>query len=517
MTKEELLSHFGQLDLTEMQHKEADKFQPVYFFVTDKTKIAKCSLCGKTFETEGRAHMSFSKCPHCQSCGLVVHVWRYKNNYLRNLRRNVMTYWLDRSVEDPDIITCRAIYSMYEVYKDELKVSVVRFTDAYYIFVPGKGGCSVTSKYRWNPDYDSDEDALDNPVMLRKSCTSRHNIYNNRFTIDKLVEVQPPSKGWWQEVSEGTSLQYVCDFYSKYLAKSDRFIELMDKLAAWPLSMEQLGKIGFDKILVKVVEGRIGPFRAFNMRGKNLRQMLRVNVTKADLAYIGGGEFPMDVYQKWVALKKTAKGKDLSLQFFSENFRYCNFTELASVMQYVSYERIIFYLEKQNKKYPKVRHDLNLYTDYIADCRQLELDISSKEVLFPDNLSESHTNLAAQVVCKANEKLNKKYRKRYKKLVEEYAYSGEVYSVVVPDDVTDLVREGNIQHICVGRYMERVANGRTDVVYIRRNTEKETPFCTMEIKDGSIVQVRAKFNGVPPDDAMAFVKTFEHEKLGKAV
>ncbi len=523
MTKEELLTHFGDLGLTELQQKEADMFQPVYFFAKNKSFVT-CSKCGAQFEMDAYKHLAEHICPHCGSSGHVVHPWRYRNRYVLNLRRNVMNYTLGRSVLDPNVITCRAVYSMYEVYKEDkesdksdLKVETVRFTDAYYIFIPGEGGYCVNSDYRWYPDYGVVADTVNNPMSLRKSCTSRHNMYSIRYQPTKSVEVYLPLPEEWRRVSKGTPMQYACDFYAKELAHSRKPIELMNRIATWPLSMEQLGKIGFKYFIVRSVEETLGLCKAFNMRGQNLRAMLRVNVSKADLAYIRGGEFSMNVYQSWVSLKKRAKGRNLSLQYFNEHFRHCNFTALSEALDDTPLERIIAYLEKQDKKYPNSRNDLNLYADYIADCVKLKIDLSQKANLFPGNLRAMHGNLSDQIVCEANEKLNKKYKKRYKKLVSEYAYSDEAYSIVVPDRITDLIREGKIQHICVGTYMEKVADGCTDVVYIRRNEELDAPFCTMEIRDGAIVQVRAKCNGVPPEDTMAFVKEFENEKLRKAV
>ncbi len=84
-----------------------------------------------------------------------------------------------------------------------------------------------------------------------------------------------------------------------------------------------------------------------------------------------------------------------------------------------------------------------------------------------------------------------------------------------PDRVSDLIREGKVQHICVGMYVDRVAKGETDVVYIRKNNAINASFCTMEITDGVIIQVRAKHNGKPPEDTMEFVEKFRREKLEK--
>ena len=91
------------------------------------------------------------------------------------------------------------------------------------------------------------------------------------------------------------------------------------------------------------------------------------------------------------------------------------------------------------------------------------------------------------------------------------------FMIIVPDRVADLIREGTEMHNCVGGYIDRVANGDTCVVYIRKADALNESFGTMEIdKAGKrIIQARGKFNKDLPPEAQAFVKAFEEAKIKK--
>ena len=72
-----------------------------------------------------------------------------------------------------------------------------------------------------------------------------------------------------------------------------------------------------------------------------------------------------------------------------------------------------------------------------------------------------------------------------------------------------------MMHNCVAGYKDRVALGKTQVVYIRKEEDMDTSFGTMEIspENEEIIQARGKYNRNLPGEADAFVKKFEHDVL----
>ena len=106
------------------------------------------------------------------------------------------------------------------------------------------------------------------------------------------------------------------------------------------------------------------------------------------------------------------------------------------------------------------------------------------------------------------------YIKAKEKLEEKYSYQADGYAIIIPPNVEDFTREGLEMHNCVGGYKKRVADGSTQVVYIRKLDDMDKSFGTMEISTReTIIQARGKYNKDLPEDAEAFVEKFEHEIL----
>src|SRR5690606_22820799 len=87
------------------------------------------------------------------------------------------------------------------------------------------------------------------------------------------------------------------------------------------------------------------------------------------------------------------------------------------------------------------------------------------------------------------------------------AYEKDEFSIVLPEDTTDLVREGSTLHHCVASYIKRIVSGDCFIVFLRQTNQKEKPFYTIEVRDGKVVQARGYANKKLTDPkAKAFLK-----------
>lgn len=57
-------------------------------------------------------------------------------------------------------------------------------------------------------------------------------------------------------------------------------------------------------------------------------------------------------------------------------------------------------------------------------------------------------------------------------------------------------------------YAERIAKGETTILFVRKEAEPVTPYFTMEVRDGKVIQLRGKCNCPPKKDVIAFEKAF---------
>lgn len=86
--------------------------------------------------------------------------------------------------------------------------------------------------------------------------------------------------------------------------------------------------------------------------------------------------------------------------------------------------------------------------------------------------------------CNLNE--FKKQTTKWKK----WEYFNSEFSVIAPEHPADLSVEGTTLHHCVKNYIDKVAEGKTNILFIRKTEELDKPFFTVEISNsGTIEQV----------------------------
>lgn len=98
------------------------------------------------------------------------------------------------------------------------------------------------------------------------------------------------------------------------------------------------------------------------------------------------------------------------------------------------------------------------------------------------------------------------------KSYKNFQKKGNRYSILIPTSIENLIEEGNALNHCVGSYVDRVINGSSKILFVRRNEELNKPFVTFELnKNDDLVQIRGKSNSTPIKEVIDFV----NERLGK--
>ncbi len=77
----------------------------------------------------------------------------------------------------------------------------------------------------------------------------------------------------------------------------------------------------------------------------------------------------------------------------------------------------------------------------------------------------------------------------------------------------DIVREGKVLRHCVASYIEKVASGKTTIVFLREKNRIDEPFYTIEVMGEKIVQVKGFANKNANDEIMEFVSEWKKAKL----
>lgn len=103
-----------------------------------------------------------------------------------------------------------------------------------------------------------------------------------------------------------------------------------------------------------------------------------------------------------------------------------------------------------------------------------------------------------------NEARFKHARDSYKK----FLFEDETFTLRLPDNNDDFVKEGIALHHCVASYTNAFLENRSAILFIRNKDNPDVPYYTMEVnpKTRKIVQVKGKHNTQPPKEVNAFVK-----------
>lgn len=169
------------------------------------------------------------------------------------------------------------------------------------------------------------------------------------------------------------------------------------------------------------------------------------------------------------------------------------------------FNRLQNYLVKQKRS-------LRYYDDYINMLHEIGNHSDEDMVLFPKNLEAEHDKLVGIInALKQEEEL--KLEKREKVLMQEissrlkkYEYKNNEYQVVAPNELKDIVDEGIELSHCVGskHYLDKHKKGEETIMFVRKASDKSTPFYTMTFVDSKnkVTQIHGKGNEVTDEDPL---------------
>lgn len=90
-----------------------------------------------------------------------------------------------------------------------------------------------------------------------------------------------------------------------------------------------------------------------------------------------------------------------------------------------------------------------------------------------------------------------------KKRIEKYEKIGDEFEIVVPREPKDIINERASLNHCVGGYLESVASGYKTILFLRKVSDPDKSFYTIEVGDSRIIQIHGNHNkwlGNNPED-----------------
>lgn len=494
---EEYLEHFPSSISEEIKQyaiNEVFKFSR-YIFTTRKGKqqYGYCTHCHKEFKTEGLRHNDKAICPKCKS-GCTVKASGLGRKYMVD---SVYFTYYEKSIKDTNSIIATGIYAKRDYSGDYRKIKTKYCIKAYYLFQPGESIMFEPVYYRG--DYFQKSSRVHTLFGTYGSKSYIETIKYSRESIEKAVKNTPFQYSTWES--------YKCD----------DMVEFFDLYSKYPC-IEYLTKTGFEDLVETKLYGN-NTYSSINWRGKTIFKVLRLN--KNNLKEIRESKVSINalilrLYQ--ISIKDKSNLTLEEIRTIANSYGPY-FGELQIVHKYTSLRKIDNYLNKQQDNYSKHFYStssvLHTWKDYISDCIKLDMGLSEVNVLFPKNIYSAHQNTIKQVKLKADEELNKKIAKRVKDIDKKYSFECNGLLIRAAKSSNELINEGKALNHCVGTYADSYANGQTNILVIRKNSDIEKPYYTMEIRNGEIIQTRGKRNCNPTEDVSKFIEAFKEAKLSK--
>ena len=271
----------------------------------------------------------------------------------------------------------------------------------------------------------------------------------------------------------------------------------------WIPQLEQITKAGLWKLAQECVWERQGFMQNCSLYSAgSLTGMLGIRpMGLKRLRGNNGGA----LFLSWLQYE-TASGRPVSdelIQWFCQHGIKAK--DLQFITDKMSPLQIRNYLERQMKELKSgCGYVINTWADYLAMAKRLKMDTNDEIIYRVRKLKKRHAELIR--ICQEREselrlvEMEERYPKvnRICKTLKKYEFQGETYSVLAPNSIAEILAEGDALHHCVGiqgRYMERIEQKESYILFLRKNRNLKKPYYTLEVEpDGTVRQKRTEYD-----------------------
>ena len=524
---DERMKAFGNLpeDFMEWTDKTA-MYEHNFIFYNKPKKYAYCSRCGNEFKISDDEiilkkaewvkwqssikHNKYVVCPYCISKDIGIKTMAKSMGYSR--KNLVEAQWVviitpveidGKSAVTIRYLCCTKDYS-FDFYQP--KINMVELLRTIH-FEDHQECYELVYDYRfdklnWLPE--KRETWYWNPSKFQAPLDGEI-LYNPSF--DSL-------KGSW--------LQYACieeyrDIYLKYTKHEhttsyfyDGYINFYRK----NMYIEKFIKIGWTKLTIEIIQKENDISDKLNKAGSTVTEVL--GITREQfliLKQVTGNPRWHDIeifrfcYQEGITITadEYSKLKYTDNDIYKQYLRFKNCSTIHKLVNYCN-------------KLPRELRPID-YFDYLAWTRDLGYDMRNSFNLFPKDFRQAHDQRNREYMKHKN-KIHKKAAAEFNKFLKKHKQNTDdsgIFNIEnkgglfirLPEQISELKKEGEALHHCVGTYAEKVMKGETWIFFIRRISEPDKSYYTLEWKDGMVIQCRGMKNCDMTPEVKKFVNLFK--------
>jgi hypothetical protein len=291
--------------------------------------------------------------------------------------------------------------------------------------------------------------------------------------------------------------------------------------------LEYLVKLGLVRLATYIVYGDAGGHhyhsweRLINANGKTITEVL--GVEKKHITFLRQVDPGIQQYEMIKEMLKEGVVPDMELMKWCSRFEVGQSEYLTVPLRFMTPYKLMKYATEQYNTYRKIAYNkgtysgvsnvLSDYKDYLLMSEALEHDMKSSFVLYPSNLREAHDRVNDMSKAETSAAYDRKIGKMFNGLMERYSFNKLGFTVVPPTSSKDIAREGDKLHHCVGRYIGSMVKEECIILFIRKTSAPQKPYCTVEIKKGDISQARIQNNDPPPPKLQKFIDLWKQQVI----
>lgn len=270
----------------------------------------------------------------------------------------------------------------------------------------------------------------------------------------------------------------------------------LSKIKEYPY-LEKFIKAGLYNLAdEKIKNGYSNTHFEIDKNATSLKKMLYIDSAKLkELKSLNEGSN----YLSWLQYeKKSGKSlsKELKYWLINNNLLPKNLSFITNRMNIV---QIFNYVSKQMQLTKlNCRDVIETWKDYLEMARKLGIDTSDEIIYRTSRLRQRHAELIKRLQDKDLNERAKEIIKSYPKLPSvftyvksKYEYVGDIFSVIAPDNIKDVLLEGRNLHHCVAeqdRYLDRIERQEAYILFLRRTIEPDVSFYTLEVEPGGTIR-----------------------------
>lgn len=504
---------------------EENRYPKLLVYNRGKKQYVYCTHCKKFYENKGdrRINLQYMENKACSHCHTLSSVISGKGAAKGLFYTNVG--YLQKIPGNRGIIL-RQFYSYYSYELTDIKSGIAETFEMeeerrYFLFFEGQ---KVVKTHDFA--YKKDTNWYGNPYgdpywhYIRK----RDWVYNTHLYL-----------GNYKQVMKNTPFKYCgVDVFAEKLKSGSCDVHDYLRYYSKKKYLEYLVKMGLTWLVSDIIRNPISCTKIFNEKGKNAKEILQLPGDLLKEAISGNYSYSqIEAEKKKRTLaamaagvnaataedaKKYEKWKRLGLEI--ENFRLL-FPKMHP-------DKLFRYLLKQQEKIC-FNTDLTLsfqetkqyYQDYLSMAAEVGENLEDEYYILPPDLHKAHERV--NKIVEENRKIDrKKWDEEMNRMIASQLEKNKLVKQFVnmrmfglffhvPKTAQEFREEGSLMHNCVGgnHYITAQAEGESLILFIRKESEPDKPFCTFEWKDGKVNQVFMRRNTPISGTTKTFVDLVE--------